>query len=415
MNAILQYFQNMPIKQKLYQNGFWAMLYMVIISLVSIYFLNDIENLVAAHQLEKIEEKIEFAKNIILILTIVFSIIMIIFAIFFVKLVSSPITKLENSIIEIANSKDLTKQIPIQTKEEIGEISKQIINLLNSIQETLSKTIKEIDNSMPLIDNIEKGSFELIKKIETENENINNIKDIIHDLGTKIDETEVNIISTTDDLKKVKEILTTFSNELNKNVTDILNIKEEEENLASQANILKESSEKSKEIIEIISNISEQTELLALNAAIEAARAGEAGKGFAVVADEVRKLAEKTNEALLEINTIINSISQGAENISNEIIKNSQKINYIADNSNELKSKILNITENLNQTSNMSIQASENVTYISTKTRELMQSSLNITKLSESNLQFAKKTTQNIKKTINSLKSIISFIKEFKI
>jgi twitching motility protein PilJ len=85
-------------------------------------------------------------------------------------------------------------------------------------------------------------------------------------------------------------------------------MREQIQETAKRIKRLGESSQQISEIVELISDIAEQTNILSLNAAIQAAMAGEAGRGFAVVADEVQRLAERSAEATKQISDLVKTI-----------------------------------------------------------------------------------------------------------
>ena len=89
--------------------------------------------------------------------------------------------------------------------------------------------------------------------------------------------------------------------------------------MANDLSLLQGESARIGSVLDVIRGIADQTNLLALNAAIEAARAGEQGRGFAVVADEVRALAHRTQEATVEIQSMVEGLQEKSTNAVNAI------------------------------------------------------------------------------------------------
>ncbi len=240
---------------------------------------------------------------------------------------------------------DLTKDLIVKRKDEIGDVGRAVNNMVNNIKNNL-KSVRNISeqlvNSGEAIQSISgdiqleaKNREEHVKKVKEQlndiEKEINNLGTLINDTVDKVKESTPGIEETINFVKRVKE----NAERVNKASSDarsaaesgmkIINLSVE-----SMKNI-ESGSMKITEIIQVVNDIADQTNLLALNAAIEAARAGEHGRGFAVVADEIGRLAERSSEATKEIEEIIKRNSEDIKNGVENAFKSDKAFKNIAE------------------------------------------------------------------------------------
>ncbi len=136
-------------------------------------------------------------------------------------------------------------------------------------------------------------------------------------------------ISLTQSLDK-QDMLLTMADELQKAIYDTSSATEHlaaeaqelsaiGDTLSQLSKVLMNEVSETDSVLKIIKKITGQTNLLGLNASIEAARVGEKGRGFGVVADEIRKLAEHSTSSLKQIETILNTLRNVSDQISEVI------------------------------------------------------------------------------------------------
>lgn len=234
---------------------------------------------------------------------------------------------------------------------EFAKVKEALINIRNTLTETLTSIAQSADQVNAGSDQIASGAQALAQGATEQASSVQELSSAVQELSMQATEEADKAVEAGKFVEQIKD-------EVEKSNNQMANMQKAMEDISIQSSAIRG-------IIKTIDDIAFQTNILALNAAVEAARAGSAGKGFAVVADEVRSLAGKSAEAAKKTNELIENSVRAVEHGENLTKLTADSLAIVADGTKQVAQTIEAVAQAYHDQANKLVEISRGVDQIS--------------------------------------------------
>ena len=351
------------------------------------------ENLVSG-----LREKQAMAVFTVIILGGISVAVSVVFGVYITHGITQPVPELEQAARALAQGEFSTVRVAYDSRDELGSLAGDIRSMVKTLTDVIQNEtyilnemaegnfsvhserdeyyIGEFEQLLRSMKKINRGLSELLLQISQSADNVAASSEQVSSGSQNLAQ------GTTEQAASVEELtgmMSEISDQAYRNSRDAQeasekaqmvkeNATESSRSMQEMVKAMAEISGKSDEIRKIVKTIEDfsfQTNILALNAAVEAARAGDRGKGFSVVANEVRSLANQSSAASKSTAALIQSSLQAVENgrkIANETDNALAEVVSGIDNVSEL---LFHITDASSKQFDANRQVTENINLIS--------------------------------------------------
>ncbi len=389
-----------------------------------------------------IDKQLLALRNLVIIVCAVTYIVSLIILGILMAKFKNGLSKLNNKVKELASgSGDLTKEIDIDTGDELEVIAgnmnafiRQIRSLVKDVADSTGDILLTGEELNTTVSENNRVMTNMNLEIEGISANMEESAASSRVLSESLAESAAHIADFAKDVNKICEIVRK-ANE-NAQLTSA-NAKENRDNAMESIRVLgariRETSEDAKkielikQIAEEIRNIAAQTRMLSLNAQIEAARAGSMGAGFAVVATEVGSLSDDIDQAVAQINdinsqvlTAVGALTEALEEmvrfVSEDVVKDYDsfviqgeeygnttdtiriQMEEIGEQSLQISQNIADINTNVQSITSTVMKTAESANDLAVSTSQISESFENLSATSQKNTQHSENLKQQVNK-----------------
>ena len=296
--------------------------------------------------------------------------------------------------VEAVAAGDLTHNIVVDGRDEIGSLQQTIQAMRLHLLETISHINATTGQLSTAAEEVSVVTAQTSTNIQQQHSETEQIATAMNQMSATVQEVTMNVCNTSAAANSANNETTEGRNVVEKTVQGIQQLAGQIESTADLITQVEQDSENINTVLDVIKGIAEQTNLLALNAAIEAARAGEQGRGFAVVADEVRTLAGRTQESTTEINHIIEKLQSGSRSAVESMSQSREQARAVVEQAALAGASLTTIADSVLQINDMSSQIATAAEQQNAVAEEMNRNIIRISDMTTQNAAGAKQTSQ---------------------